>query len=943
MKKISAIAILLFSLLFFLAAQTQAASLNTTSVIDYRQCANGTGTDITCSSGWINGILHNPNSHYQEDQSVPQRLVLSVDSGDLTGRTIALRYETRKNGIHAYDSITTWNSTVTGADECQGLAAADCPSLGPSILAIPPDPTTVNPFTSGSGVTSAYQISGHLEMYGGTITNISAPVHNNAASSTGDDYATVIIEYSVPEVPTKVMLLWGGHTAATDGPRGWGTGLGSSNVSGGPYHFKLDQADGAAIGSRDNQLQGASLEDLTPIVTTTIHNPNHDSVTSVPAGTTVHDTVSVTGTGGTVTGEVTFDFFNNGTCSDTPAATSDIVTLSGGLADATAFVQGPLDAGSYSFMAHYTGDNNYAPGDGSCEPLTVTQLTPTVATDIHLTNHDVVTSVDLGSTVHDKASVTGAFRVPTGTVDFTFYTSGDCTTGGSASGTGIALTDGIADPSSNQGPLEAGSYAFKAHYNGNTNYVAADGSCEPLTVNKGTPSVVTELHNSDESVITSDASTDTVHDKATVTGITAFAPTGDVNFTFYANNACSEDGTLAGNIAVTAGIAHPSTSQGPLGAGLYAFKAHYNGDNNYNELDSSCEPFSITTLEVTKSLIPSNDTGVFNLQIDSNTKKSDATNGGTTGTVIVPSGSHTVGEVAGTNTDLSNYQGVIGGDCAANGTITPAAGDAKSCSITNTRKGKITIIKDAQPNDLQDFAFGGTLSAFSLDDDAAVSGGDDTLLNTKLFDKLTTGQDYVFTETEPNQYWTLDGISCENGTFTVNGTTLTVTNLQPAANVTCTFANLKLGPTRTLGFWQTHTNFTSLVFGLHPFTIGNNGTHKGPMDINKVFGGFYANIAKKLDGKTKRLAVDQQRMILLQQLLAAKLNCAQFSCPGSVQALIIQADLAYTSGSPSMTGLAGQLDAYNNSGDTIVISPPPGNATPKSSLGMANISFWDLP
>ena len=48
---------------------------------------------------------------------------------------------------------------------------------------------------------------------------------------------------------------------------------------------------------------------------TVIHNAAHQVVTSVPAGTTVHDQATVTGCGlATPTGTVTFDWFTNGTC-----------------------------------------------------------------------------------------------------------------------------------------------------------------------------------------------------------------------------------------------------------------------------------------------------------------------------------------------------------------------------------------------------------------------------------------------------------------------------------------------------------------------------------------------------------------------------------------------------------------------------------------------------
>src|SRR5207248_151137 len=95
-----------------------------------------------------------------------------------------------------------------------------------------------------------------------------------------------------------------------------------------------------------------------------------------------------------------------------------------------------------------------------------------------------------------------------------------------------------------------------------------------------------------------------------------------------------------------------------------------------------------TTLTVNKVLEPGTDGGLFNLQIDGSTAGTGANqgNGGTTGAVTVNAGNHTVGETAGTSTTLSDYTAVISGDCASDGTITLAAGDVKTCTITNTKK-----------------------------------------------------------------------------------------------------------------------------------------------------------------------------------------------------------------------------------------------------------------
>lgn len=119
--------------------------------------------------------------------------------------------------------------------------------------------------------------------------------------------------------------------------------------------------------------------------------------------------------------------------------------------------------------------------------------------------------------------------------------------------------------------------------------------------------------------------------------------------------------------------------------------------------------------------------------------------------------------------------------------------------------------------------------------------------------------------------------------------------------------------------------------------------HKGFITTNgQLFGAFYAPISKTTTG-IKRSQLDQARMQLLQQLVAAKLNCAAFGCPTSTQTLIIQADIAYaTVFRIDILLSAYQLDAYNNSGDTIIIGNA-GSATPKTSKSYANIAFWNAP
>jgi hypothetical protein len=100
------------------------------------------------------------------------------------------------------------------------------------------------------------------------------------------------------------------------------------------------------------------------------------------------------------------------------------------------------------------------------------------------------------------------------------------------------------------------------------------------------------------------------------------------------------------------------------------------------------------TIKVTKMLVPATDGGKFNLLIDGQAKATNVGDGGTTGVQTVLPGTHTVGESAGTGTDLANYDSST--SCVdkahtakpadTDGSLAVAKGDQWECVITNTRK-----------------------------------------------------------------------------------------------------------------------------------------------------------------------------------------------------------------------------------------------------------------
>jgi len=280
------------------------------TVVDYSQCANGAKPSISlaCPGGWINGALQSSNSHYREDDATAQRVLVSVPAAG-TGtkvHTLKFSYLTRKGSAnaHAYDSLTTWNLTQTAADRCQGYSsritcpAGTGPGGTPTTWDIPADPTAVapgaNPTTSAHQRGDAVSPYGRMTMYGGTITGVTEPVHDNAGG-TGDDYATIVVSYTVPTSTSakNVQLLFGGHLAPSTGGRGWGPGLGASSISGGPYHIKWTEIDGASAGSRDNQIQASAIAALPPEFGI---DKVADKTTAQP-GETVTYTITVTNTG----------------------------------------------------------------------------------------------------------------------------------------------------------------------------------------------------------------------------------------------------------------------------------------------------------------------------------------------------------------------------------------------------------------------------------------------------------------------------------------------------------------------------------------------------------------------------------------------------------------------------------------------------------------------
>jgi hypothetical protein len=254
------------------------------------------------------------------------------------------------------------------------------------------------------------------------------------------------------------------------------------------------------------------------------------------------------------------------------------------------------------------------------------QCTATAVTEIHSgpsvgpthTAPDIQnTTVAVGTTVHDKAIVSGTkgFPTPTGTVTFNRFTTKDCT-GTSTDEVNVALTEvaaptpttaGVAAAESSSFTPPAGFLSYQAVYNGDTNYPTPVTSlCEPLTVVKTNSAVNTDIRQDNingGTVLNQKINTGTtVVDVATITGQAPGTPdpTGTVTFERFANANCS--GTAASSETKTL-VADANPNDGSITAVSSAFtttaaagefvsyKVSYSGDGVYEPSAAMvCEP-----------------------------------------------------------------------------------------------------------------------------------------------------------------------------------------------------------------------------------------------------------------------------------------------------------------------------------------------------------------
>ena len=232
---------------------------------------------------------------------------------------------------------------------------------------------------------------------------------------------------------------------------------------------------------------------------------------------------------------------------------------------------------------------------------------------------------------------------------------------------------------------------------------------------------------------------------------------------------------------VTANVVHTASETEHAGYAPSAWGGHCASNGTITLALAENKTCTITnndialTLTVNKVLVPSNDSGLFNLQIDGVTAGMGANvgNGGTTGAVPVNAGVHTVGETAGAGTNLADYVTVIDGDCATSGTIALALAENKTCTVTNTlRSAQFVVNKNFIPDSSAEVTVSLTCTDGTVvNDDTSASEADPANFTVKGFAPGTT---CTATETVPPGY-TADQSDCLNVDLVADGA-CTITN-----------------------------------------------------------------------------------------------------------------------------------------------------------------------
>ena len=222
-----------------------------------------------------------------------------------------------------------------------------------------------------------------------------------------------------------------------------------------------------------------------------------------------------------------------------------------------------------------------------------------VVATFHNAQHTNVTTITVGTTVHVRVTLAGAFGTPTGTVFGSMYGNAGCTgTPVKQSGPGILDGPSLDLTAFTYKAMAAGKLSVLISYGGDDTYGQRYSACTAIDVTKATPSVGMVVHDGGHDAVTSLGIGGTVHAYVTINSRVG-TPTGHFVVSWWKNGTCSG---AKENSSINIGIGESGHSEATAFAksaspvGSYAFKVHYEGDAGFKAGDSACAPYTVTKL-----------------------------------------------------------------------------------------------------------------------------------------------------------------------------------------------------------------------------------------------------------------------------------------------------------------------------------------------------------
>ena len=314
------------------------------------------------------------------------------------------------------------------------------------------------------------------------------------------------------------------------------------------------------------------------------------SSTSFAHGTPINLNFSVTGSGGTPTGDVAVL-----TDSPLPSLTAlGFLTLSNGAATDTG--ETTLPGGTYNVWATYSGDGTFAPSTSTKTAVTVTPEASTLYLQVKgnlggqlsdLTGQQVpygtpayLNGDPVPTSYYNCNSNCKAYTYATGTVTFT--------DSGNALNTVAVNSEGDAEYAT--GALAIGSHSIAATYSGDASY--NKGTSQPSTV------AFTVVKGNTAVSVSSPLSTINAGTPLTITAVVNTAgggvpPTGTVTFMAGSTNLGTSNVSALANSYATATY-NITTAQSAALSGTVDLTANYSGDTNYNAGTTTAPGFPLT-------------------------------------------------------------------------------------------------------------------------------------------------------------------------------------------------------------------------------------------------------------------------------------------------------------------------------------------------------------